>query len=81
MTNNECYACGEKWEDHKGVVWTCDELHKLRDLAHQMCFALLSPGLTTTQKMIQAAFLLGDIRALNPEKFDKEVSEPCGLSF
>jgi len=81
VSNNECHACGKKWEDHKGVVWTCEELHKLRALTDELCRVLLCPGLTISERHIRMGLVIGDIRELNKEDFDERVAKPCGLSF
>jgi len=81
VSNNECHACGKKWEDHKGIVWTCEELHKLRALTNELCVAMLFPGLTTVERHIRMGLIIGDVRNLNPEDFDEKVAKTCGLSF
>ena len=81
MSRDVCYACGKTWEEHKGIVWTCEELQKLRILTNELCVALLSPGLSREERLIRMGLVVKDVRELNPEDFDKKVAEPCGLSF
>ena len=81
MSSNECHACGRKWEEHKGIVWTCDELHRLRSLANELCVALLFPGLTREERFIRMGMIASEIRELNPEDFDEKVAKKCGISF
>jgi len=77
----DCECCGKKWEEHPGIILTCQELQAYRKMCHALCIAELDGKLGASGLRAGIiANLIAMIREMNPELFKKEVEQPCGLA-
>lgn len=77
MSKDECPSCGVKWEDHKGVVWTCEDLQKFRYLTYELCLALLDKRTRLAERTLRVGVIIDAIRNVDPDSYDKVVGVPC----